>query len=76
MSIHDHVESGESAVTVLCEPSRRSDWMWTTENRGRYDRRELRYPSNRTDDEWVLIGPLIPRAKRGGNKPTVDVREV
>jgi transposase len=50
--------------------------MWTTANRGRYDRSKLRYPSDLTDDEWALIEPLIPPAKRGGNKRTVEVREV
>jgi hypothetical protein len=39
--------------------------MWTTENRGRYDRSRLRYPSDLTDDEWALIRPLIPPAKTG-----------
>ena len=41
--------------------------MWTNENRARYDRRKLRYPSI-DDEEWALIAPLIPPAKRGGNK--------
>ena len=50
--------------------------MWTAENRGRYDRGKLRYPSDLTDEEWALVAPLIPPAKRGGNKRTVDVREV
>ena len=50
--------------------------MWTDENRGRYDRSKLRYPSDLTDEEWALIKPEIPRAKRGGNKRTVNVREV
>jgi len=50
--------------------------MWTTENRGRYDRSMLRYPSDLTDAEWTCLEPLIPPAKRGGNKRTVDVREV
>ena len=50
--------------------------MWTPENRGRYDRSGLRYPSDLTDAEWALIAPLVPPAKRGGNKRTVDVREV
>ena len=50
--------------------------MWTTENRSRYDRSRLRYPSDLTDEEWAVIGPLIPPAKRGGNKRTVDVRSV
>ena len=50
--------------------------MWTKENRGRYDRSQLRYPSDLTDEEWALVAPEIPAAKRGGNKRTVDVREV
>ncbi len=50
--------------------------MWTAENRARYDRSKLRYPSDLTDEEWALARPEIPHAKRGGNKRTVDVREV
>jgi transposase len=50
--------------------------MWTNENRGRYDRSRLRYPSDLTDDEWNLVGPLIPPGKRGGDKRTVIMREV
>ena len=50
--------------------------MWTDENRVRYDRSKLRYPSDLTDAEWALIAPLIPPAKRGGNKRTVAERDV
>jgi len=50
--------------------------MWTNENRGRYDRSKLRYPSDLTDEEWSHVAPLIPPPKSGGNKRTVDVREV
>ena len=50
--------------------------MWTNENRGRYDRSKLRYPSDLTDEEWALPEPLIPAGKRGGNRRTVNVREV
>ena len=50
--------------------------MWTAKNRGRYDRSKLRYPSDLTDDEWAHVEPLIPPAKRGGNKRHVEVREV
>src|SRR3954468_7702530 len=55
--------------------------MWTDENRARYDRSQLRYPSDLTDEEWPLIEPLIPAAKRGGNKRGgnkrgVNIREV
>ena len=50
--------------------------MWTNENRGRYDRSKLRYPSDLTDGEWALIAPVIPPAKPGGNKRTVNEREI
>ena len=50
--------------------------MWTPENRPKYDRSKLRYPSDLTDEEWSIIGPLIPPAKRGGNKRSVDERAV
>ena len=50
--------------------------MWTTKNRGRYDRSRLRYPSDLTDEEWAHVKPLIPPAKRGSNRRHVDVREV
>ena len=44
--------------------------MWTPQNRKRYDRSRLRYPSDLTDEEWAHIAPLIPPAKPGGNKRT------
>ncbi len=50
--------------------------MWTAQNRRRYDRSQLRYPSDLTGDEWAHVEPLIPPARRGGNKRHVDVREV
>ena len=50
--------------------------MWTTENRHRYNRDSLRYPSDLTNAEWRLIEPLIPPAKPGGGKRTVVMREV
>ena len=50
--------------------------MWTDEHRRAADRRGLRYPSDLTDAEWELIEPMIPPAKHGGRKRSVDVREV
>jgi len=50
--------------------------MWTSQNRARYDRSKLRYPSDLTDDEWGLVEPLIPPGKTGGGKRTVIMREV
>ncbi len=42
--------------------------MWTPENRKRYGRSRLRYPSDLTDDEWALAEPHIAPARRGGRK--------
>jgi transposase len=44
--------------------------MWTNQNRARYDRNKLRYPSDLTDDEWGLVEPLIRPGKTGGGKRT------
>src|ERR1700758_4879744 len=46
--------------------------MWTNETRARYARSRLRYPSDLTDVEWAHVEPLIPPAKRGGNRRHVD----
>jgi transposase len=50
--------------------------MWTAENRSRYERRGLRYPTDLTDEEWALVAPHIRPGKRGGRPRTVNVREV
>ena len=50
--------------------------MWTIKSRGCYDRSQLRYPNDLTDDEWARVKPLISPAKRGGNRRHVDVREM
>jgi transposase len=70
-----HLELIES-IAILSSRSIFGDDMWTTENRARYDRSRLRYPSDLTDDEWTWIRPLIPPAKRGGNKRTVVERDL
>ena len=50
--------------------------MWTVENRARYNRDHLRYPSDLTDAEWAQIAPLIPRARSGGRRREVDERDL
>ena len=50
--------------------------MWTLENRAKYNRDHLRYPSDLTDDEWAHVEPLIPPAKPGGGKRRTDMRAV
>ncbi len=34
------------------------------------------YPSDLTDDQWNELAPLLPAAKLGGRRRTVDLREV
>jgi hypothetical protein len=50
--------------------------MWTIQNRPRYNRDKLRYPSDLTDEEWGHLEHLIPPAKCGGRRRKVDEREV
>jgi transposase len=50
--------------------------MWTHENRPKYNRDHLRYPSDLTDDEWADVEPLIPPAKPGGGRHRTDMRAV
>jgi transposase len=50
--------------------------MWTLENRTRYNREQLRYPSDVTEAEGAEIAPLIPPGRRGGRKRTVNIRAV
>jgi transposase len=50
--------------------------MWTDKTRLQHDRSGLRYTHDLTDTEWALVEPLIPPAKRGGNKRTVNIRVV
>ena len=38
--------------------------MWTADNRPRYNRDKLRYPSDLTDAEWAIS--ISRRAARGG----------
>jgi len=75
--VRENNESLESLVIQARRPdSLGGSPVWTNENRGRYDRSKLRYPSDLTDEEWALSEPLIPPGKRGGNRRTVNVREV
>jgi transposase len=50
--------------------------MWTRENRPKYNRDRLRYPSDLTDEEWPHIEPLLPPGKHGGRKRSVNLREI
>ena len=49
--------------------------MWTNENRAKYKRDHLRYPSDLTAEEWAHVEPLIPPARRGGRRRETNMRE-
>jgi putative transposase len=34
------------------------------------------YPSDLTDLEWEIIGKMIPKAKKGGRKRSVSIRQI
>src|ERR1700738_3415851 len=50
--------------------------MWKPEHRRGADRTGLRYPSDLSDAEWLIVEPMIPPAKGGGPRRSVNVREV
>jgi hypothetical protein len=51
--------------------------MWKPKHRlAAADRSGFRYPSDLIDAEWAIIEPMIPPAKHGGRKRTIDVREI
>lgn len=49
---------------------------WTEITRAQYRREGLRYASDLTDDEWVLIEPFMPEANKIGRPRTTDLRAV
>ena len=49
--------------------------MWTADNRPRYNRDKLRYPSDLMRNGRIS-SPLIPPGKPGGGKRRVAIREV
>jgi len=50
--------------------------MWKPEHRKAARRKDLRYDSDLTNEEWALVAPLIPPAKRGGRRRDANVREI
>ena len=50
--------------------------MWTNDQREKHKPRSGRYPSDCSDAEWTIIGPMIPTASSGGRRRETDMREV
>ena len=68
--LQNHLDSMEPVLIRGGAP------LWTDKNRAKYNRDQLRYRSDLTDDEWAYVEPLIPPAKRGGGKRRTDMRAV
>jgi putative transposase len=49
---------------------------WTRTTRKRYDRKGLRYASDTTAKEWILLSGLLPKPSRVGRPRTVDLRTI
>ncbi len=50
--------------------------MWTETTRGDYERRNGRYATDLTEDEFALIKEMLPEGKRLGRPRTTDFHEV
>ncbi|CAL4868170.1 IS5 family transposase ISRl2 [Asticcacaulis sp. MM231] len=49
---------------------------WDDIARVEHRRKSSRYPSDMTEQEWSLLAPLLPPAKRGGRPRTTSMRAV
>ena len=49
---------------------------WDDTARAEHKRETDRYPSDLTDAEWDIIGPLLPPAKTGGRPRKTKLREI
>src|SRR5260221_14740608 len=50
--------------------------MWTETTRPQYERNGLRYSSDVTDAEWLVISPHLPQRKRFGRPPKTALRSI
>lgn len=50
--------------------------MWSDVTRAKYDRRDLRYPSDLRNEEWNEIEPLLPKPKGIGRPRQHTLREI
>ncbi len=57
-------------------PDREGHMAWNETTREKYKRSSDRYESDLTDEEWRVIGPLLPAPSKLGRHRTVDLRAV
>ena len=49
---------------------------WDETTRGKYKRNSRRYESDLSDEEWLLVEPLLPAPSKLGRPRTADLREI
>lgn len=49
---------------------------WSETTREKYNRSSARYESDLTDEEWLLVEPLLPPPAKLGRRRTADLREI
>ena len=50
--------------------------MWTSATREKYNRHALRYQIDVTDQEWLVLEPLLPKPKTRGRRWSWPLREI
>src|SRR3981189_3317632 len=50
--------------------------MWTETTQPQYERKGLRYSSDVTDAEWLVISPHLPQRKRFGRPPKTALTSI
>lgn len=50
--------------------------MWTPATRRQYSRKDLRYETDLTDEEWSVIEPFLPCTAKRGRPPKWPMREI
>jgi len=60
----------------VCESARERNMAWTKTTRKQYRRAGLRYASDTTAKEWILLSPLLPKRARTGRPPIWSLRTI
>jgi transposase len=50
--------------------------VWNKITRDKYDRKDQRYASDTTDEEWAVLFPHLPASCKRGRPRTVDLRSI
>src|SRR5229473_6936748 len=69
-------DSGPVVIPLCLRFDEGHNMAWTKTTRKIYRRKELRYASDTTAKEWILLSPLLPKPSRVGRPREVDLRTI